>query len=275
MQISELCNLIDLPEVVKDEVIKYEKEIDFTSIEPEMALMNNSTTWERAIEELTKLIAPDETGLKMLTCQLYAVCNTYEKYKDMGISDDIFIDTMKFFSRFINFHNKVYGQYNYVWGWWSVRLISMQEFRIGELEYEMIIQDDKKLISIHIPSDADMTSSKLRKSYLKAREFFDKFYPEYAKVDMICGSWLLAPALKKLLPENSKILQFQKSFELTSQEDDSPGFLDWVYGRRDIPFESLPEHTSLQRKLKQYLLNGGKVEWANGTLISNPFCNNI
>ncbi len=275
MQISELCNLIDLPEVVKDEVIKYEKEIDFTSIEPEMALMNNSTTWERAIEELTKLIAPDETGLKLLTCQLYAVCNTYEKYKDMGISDDIFIDTMKFFSRFINFHNKVYGQYNYVWGWWSVRLISMQEFRIGELEYEMIIQDDKKLISIHIPSDADMTSSKLRKSYLKAREFFDKFYPEYAKVDMICGSWLLAPALKKLLPENSKILMFQKSFELTSQEDDSPGFLDWVYGRRDIPFESLPEQTSLQQKLKQYLLNGGKVEWANGTLISNPFCNNI
>ena len=98
MQISELCNLIDLPEVVTDKVIKYEKEIDFTSIEPEMALMNNSKTWERAIEELTKLIAPDETGLKLLTCQMHAACNIYEKYMEKGISEDIFIDTMKFFS---------------------------------------------------------------------------------------------------------------------------------------------------------------------------------
>lgn len=71
---------------------------------------------------------------------------------------------------------------------------------------------------------------------------------------MICGSWLLAPALKKLLPENSRILRFQKSFVLTSQEADSPGALDWVYGRRDIPFADIPEDTFLQRRLKEYFL---------------------
>jgi hypothetical protein len=190
---------------------------------------------------------------------------------EMGISNDIYIGTMKFFSRFLYYYNKIYGEYKYVWGWWAVRQISMREFRIGDLEYEMIIQEDKKLISIHIPSDADMTSSNLRKSYLKARDFFATYYPEFAETDMICGSWLLAPALKKLLPESSKIIQFQNSFQITSQEDDSPGFLDWVYGRRDIPFENLPEETSLQRKLKPYLINGGKIEWTNGTLISNPF----
>jgi hypothetical protein len=189
----------------------------------------------------------------------------------MGISDDIYVGTMKFFSRFLYYYNKIYGEYKYVWGWWAVRQISMQEFRIGDLEYEMTIQDDKKLISIHIPSDADMDSSNLRKSYLEARDFFAKYYPEFAKVDMFCFSWLLAPSLKKLLPGSSKILQFQNSFQLTSQEDDSPSFLDWVYGRRDIPFENLPEKTSLQRKLKPYLLNGGKIELANGTLIANPF----
>lgn len=210
----------------------------------------------------------------MLTCQLYAACNTYEKYKDMGVLDEIFIETMKFFSRFLYYYNEIYGEYRYVWGWWAVRLISMQEFRIGELEYEMMIQDNKKLISIHIPSDANMASVNLRKSYLEARGFFEKYYPEFAKVDMVCGSWLLAPALKKLLPDSSKIIQFQHSFELTSQEDDSLGFLDWVYGRRDIPFENLPEETSLQRKLKHYIQNGGKVEWANGTLIQNPFLDN-
>ncbi len=271
MQISELCNLIDVPKVVQAKVINCENGIHFKNIEAEIAQMNNPNTWEKAVDDLTKFLAPDEAGLKLLTCQLYAACNTYEKYKNRGISDDIFIATMKFFTRFLYYHNKVYGEFKYVWGWWAVRQIAMQEFRIGELEYEMVIQDDKKFISIHIPSDADMTSSKLRKSYLDARNFFNKYYTEYANVDMICGSWLLAPALKKILPGDSKIIQFQNSFDLTSQEDDSPGFLDWVYGRRDIPFENLPEETSLQRNLKKYLLNGGKVEWANGTLISNPF----
>jgi len=274
MQISKLCNLIDVPKVVQEKVVKYENEIDFVSIENEIAQMNNPETWEKAIEGLTKLLAPDEDGLKMLTCQLYVACTTYEKYKDMRILEDIYIETMKFFSRFLNYYNEIYGEYKYVWGWWAVRQISMQEFRIGDLEYEMTIKDNKKLISIHIPSDVNMTSSNLRKSYLDARDFFANYYPEFAKADMICGSWLLAPALKKVLPDSSKIIQFQNSFELTDQEDDSPGFLDWIYGRRDILFENLPEETSLQRKLKPYLLNGGKVEWANGTLISNPFLDN-
>ena len=274
MQISELCNLIDVPKVVQEKVIKYEKEIYFKSIENEMVQMNDPATWEKALEGLTKYIAPDEDGLKMLTCQLYAACNKYGKYKDLGISDEIYVGTMKFFSRFLYSYNEIYGEYKYVWGWWAVRQISMQEFRISDLEYEMTMQEGKKLISIHIPSDANMTSSNLRKSYLDARDFFADYYPEFAKADMICGSWLLAPALKKFLPDSSKIIQFQNSFKLTNQEDDSLGFLDWIYGRRDILFENLPEETSLQRKLKPYLLNGGKVEWANGTLISNPFLDN-
>lgn len=274
MQISELCDLIHIPSEVKEKVIEYEYLLDFANIENEMAQMNDPKTWDKAIEGLTNFLTPDEKGLKMLTCQLHAACNTYMKYKDKGISDEIYIGTMMFFSRFLYYYKEIHGEFKYVWGWWAVRQISMLEFRIGDLEYEMMIQDDKKLISIHIPSDADMTSSNLRKSYLDARDFFVNYYPEFAKVDMICGSWLLAPALKKLLPDCSKIIQFQNSFEITSQEDDSLGFLDWVYGRRDIPYENLPEETSLQRKLKPYLLNGGKVEWTNATLISNPFLDN-
>lgn len=271
MQIEELCNLIDIPAVVRDKVNKYESELEFASFGTEMAQMNDPKSWEKAVEALTKRLAPDEDGLKMLTCQLYAACKAYVTYKKMGISDTIFIETMKFFSRFLYTYKETYGEYKYVWGWWAVRQISMQEFRVGELEYEMMLQDGKKVIGVHIPSDANMNSHNLRKSYLEAREFFAVYYPEFAKSDMVCGSWLLAPALKQLLPSSSKIIQFQNSFVLTSQEEDSPGVLDWVYGRRDIPLESLPENTSLQRSLKQYLLDGGKVGWASGTLVSEPF----
>jgi hypothetical protein len=275
MNISELCSLIDIPKEVQEKVIKYENEIDFTSIENEITQMNNPILWEKALEGINKYLAPDDDGLKMLSCQLHVACNAYEIYKDKGIANEIYIETMKFFSRFLYSHKKIHGEYKYVWGWWAVREISMHEFRIGDLEYEMTIQEDEKKISVHIPSDANMAISNLRKSYLDARDFFAKYYPEYADVDMICGSWLLAPSLKKLLPDSSKIVQFQNSFIITTQEDDSTGFLDWVYGRKDIPYENLPEETLLQRKLKPYLLNGGKIEWANGTLISNPFLENL
>ncbi|SHN23983.1 acyltransferase domain-containing protein [Gracilibacillus kekensis] len=272
MQLKELCHLLDMPKEVQEKVVKYGNEIDFKKINSEITKMNNPNSWDKEREELTGFLTPDETGLKMLTCQLHAVCNTYERYKDMGISDEIFIQTMKFFSRFLYRYHEIHGEYKYVWAWWAVRQISMQEFRIGELEYEMIIQDNKKVISIHIPSDIHLTSSNLRKSYQDARNFFAKFYPAYANAEMICGTWMLAPELKNLLPEGSRILQFQKSFVITSQDDNSSGILDWVYGSKDIPFKNLPEDTSLQRKLKKYLLDGGKVEWTNGTLVSNPFC---
>ncbi len=148
MRIDELCLLIGVPKMVQDKAIEYENEIDFNNIEAEMVQMNNPNTWEKAVNDLKELLAPDETGLKMLTCQLHAACNSFKKYKNMEIPEDIFIETMKFFTRFLYYHNKVYGEFKYVWGWWAVRQISMQEFRIGELEYEMIIQNDKKLISI-------------------------------------------------------------------------------------------------------------------------------
>lgn len=271
MNIGELCTRIELPEVVTEQVLVYEKQIDFVQIKEVIEQMNHSETWEQAIAAINDTLSPDETGLKMLTCQLYAACHTFDRYKNMGISEEIFRDTMKFFTRFVIAYHKTYDEYRYVWGWWAVRQISMQEFRIGELEYERMVQDGKNVISVHIPSDASLAKPDLRKSYVEARTFFETFYPDFAKADMVCGSWFLAPTLKKLLPENSKIIQFQNMFDITSQEEDNPGVLDWVYGRRDIPFENLPEETSLQRKLKKHLLNGQKVEWTNGTLKAEPF----
>lgn len=34
--------------------------------------MNDPALWDKALEELTKYLTPDEDGLRMLTCQLNA-----------------------------------------------------------------------------------------------------------------------------------------------------------------------------------------------------------
>jgi hypothetical protein len=272
MKIIELCNLLGIDNEVKEKIIEFEKFIDFKRMEQEIEQMKHPESWEVALERLKCLLGADEDGVKILACQLQCACDAYAKYEELGISKEIFIDTMKFFPRFLQDHKEKHGNYRYVWAWWAVRQVSMVEFRIGELEYEMRIENNRHMIDVHIPADADMSIDKLRNSYLKALDFFEKYYPDFKGADMVCNSWLLAPSLKYVLPENSKILQFQKAFQVERMEGDSLGFMDWVYGSKDIPLDKLPEDTLLQRNLKPYLQNGGKIEWAFGKLISNPFC---
>lgn len=88
---------------------------------------------------------------------------------------------------------------------------------------------------------------------------------------MRCESWMLCPVLADLLPAHSRVLAFQRAFEVQRVDAENPGFLQWVYGRKDIPPPELPERTSLQRKMKAHLLRGGKVGWAFGKLSRDPF----
>jgi hypothetical protein len=65
-------------------------------------------------------------------------------------------------------------------------------------------------------------------------------------------------------------LIFQSGFKVLKTYPD-PEFKEWVYKRVDIPDEDLPETTSLQRKLKAYLLAGNTFHSGEGMLIADPF----
>ena len=73
-------------------------------------------------------------------------------------------------------------------------------------------------------------------------------------------------AHKELLPEESRILQFQNRFEVKSWNKEEDAYLEWVFKRKDLPLEKLPEETSLQRKMKAYVLQGGKIGEAYGEI---------
>lgn len=272
MDIQKLCKIIELQPEVSEQVLWYYENINFENMTPVLTELNSRRTWDDGYNNLKTILGDDPDGFKMLTCMLSFVLNTHEEYERKEISEDIFIATMKIFTRFLGEYMTGYGVYRFTWGWWVPRQISCNEFRIGELEYETVDDGENKSISIHIPSDAIMNTANLRKSYISARNFFTKYYPEYKDVDMYCDSWLLSPALEKLLPENSNILKFQKEFIINRVDSDFKYFMNWVYKKDDIPYEDLPENTTLQRNMKKFLLNGGKVGSAAGKLIDNPFC---
>ncbi len=267
-----LCREIGLqPEVTEIVLAGYQELLQNDFFEQNqnketIRLLGSRATWDKGLALLKECLAPDERGFGMLAVMLDYMCGTKEDYQKKGIPDEVFRATMGCFPRFIGEHKVSYGVYGFDRAFWTPRQLSMQLFRIGELEYEFDEQDGKQIISIHIPSDAVMTKERCRDSYERAQEFIGKFYPEWSDKVYGCNSWLLAPGLKLVLPETSNIIRFQSGFNIIKVDEDSKEFLEWVYKRNDIPYEELPEDTSLQRNMKKYLLRGGKIGEADGML---------
>lgn len=266
MNLDELCKCIALPNPMREKVLASSDRFNETEIKVFFEKLDNPLNWKENMDEMKVSLGEDADGSKILTIMLLCTIETYKEYKKRGISEAIFSDTMRFCTRFINEHYEVYGTYAFKWDWWFPRQISLREFRIGELEYEMRYDDGKSVINIHIPADADMCLKNIRKSYKDARIFFQRFFPEYGQADMVCNSWLLSPVLAQMLPQNSNIFNFQKEFNIISIDEKSNDGIKWVYKREDIPFKELPENTLLQKEIKKHLLAGKFIGCAYGKL---------
>ena len=264
--LENLCHDIALPKEVTAKVLALNE-----TISAPCHKLRQEQTWEEGLRELEAALAPDPDGFGMLTCQLRCAVESLADFQALGFSREIYVDTMKCFSRFVGEHLISFGRYGFDRGFWTVRQISAKLVRIGVLEYEVVVDEEgQKAVSIHIPSDAQLEKELLRQSWLDAKKLLISAFPEYADAPWGCGSWLLAPVLQQMLPENSRILTFQSGFTVLKTYPD-PEFKEWVYKRVDIPDEDLPEDTSLQRKLKAYLLAGNAFHSGMGMLKENPY----
>jgi hypothetical protein len=221
-------------------------------------------------EEVTEIIlsAPEEDTLGFATLRehLLAACKAWDVYQQKGIGEDIYLDTMGAFSRFVREHRVSFGCYGFDRGFWTIRQTGCILFRIGVLEYELREQD----VSLHIPSDASLTRQELRDSLERAKEFLARFFPDYVSLPMTCHSWLLSPELPGLLEPEARILTFQRGFAITPAEDDG-NFRLWAFRRSDLSYEELPENTTLQRRLKAFLLEGNRFHSGRGVLRSDAW----
>lgn len=253
MDFIELCEKIGLPR----EVIACLPQ----QAEAPSRLLHGLTvpkTAQAAFQQLNQMCDPSQRGLDMLAWMLRAGLMTWENYGCAGLGEEIFVDTMKCFNRFVREHRDSFGVYGFDRGFWAHRQLSMVLFRVGQLEYELL----DGVVSMHIPSDTDLHISACADSLNRFRETF----PDRAKDPIFVDSWLLSPALRQLLGPDSRILAFQNCFTCEQWDQEQPGFMQWVYGREGIPSAQLPENTSLQRNMKKYLLAGGKIGEARGFL---------
>jgi len=126
-------------------------------------------------------------------------------------------------------------------------------------EWDVIFRSGDDYLSVHIPRSADISLPQRKKSYARAYGVFSACYDDFHPKMLICTSWMLDPALEKLLPESSNILSFQQDFvryPIRSPGTEAEKFVFW--GNYGSP-EEYPEKTTLQRNLKRYVLDGGCI----------------
>ena len=178
---------------------------------------------------------------------------------------------MKCFTRFVKEHGVSYGWYGFDRGFWTVRQVQARLFRLGELEYELLETEGRRVISIHIPSDARLEADKLNASVEKAHQFLHEYFSGWADAAFECESWLLSPKLRTILRENARIVHFQNAFDLEHVDRNDRGAVEWVFqlsGRQaaNADIASLPEKTMLQRGVKNLLMQGSAPGSARGRL---------
>lgn len=267
MTIIELCNGISLQPEVTKEVISFSGQFDFDTVSVYLNEFRIYSHMKEAGTGLQNYLGNDEQHIKILSCMLKGAVDAHDFYQSKGISDEIYFDTMKCFTRFIDESYKMTGEYLLDREWWTARQVGCHLFRIGVLEYEIKHTEDKVIINIHIPSDTIFTRESCDSSLEEADLFLKKCFPEYAECEYRCHSWLLCPELGNMLPEKSNIVQFQKRFRILNQGETDTEFIQWIFHTKSNDYKSFPEKTLLQRKMKAHLLAGGVIHIPYGVLV--------
>ena len=274
-EVNGICKEIEMPEEVTKKIREEINETDFFSLENDFTGLFQLETGGDAAKNIPAKLKITPDSFKPLAVYLAAAAKAWEQYELLGIHREIFIDTMKMFTRFVREHKETFGFYGFDRDFWIYRALSCKIFRLGALEFEMTTCRDNellagyakegdKIISVHIPSDSVMTRENLDDSYNQAKAFFNQFYPEYENSVINCGTWLLDPGLKSLLPSKSRILNFQSDYKILTVTPGDKSYMIWVFKRKYEDYALLPENTTLQRNIKQHLLSGGDMSLARG-----------
>ena len=154
---------------------------------------------------------------------------------------------------------------------WASYFINLRIIEVGSLQYELvdinpITNKKEKCIKIHIPRNTDLEIKNVKKSLIKSKDELAKYF-KLNNLEYYCESWLLSKEVLKLLNNNSNILKFSNLFDIKSGSDCKKDILNFVFNEAlPVKYEALKDNTSLQRNLKDLLVNNGIIKIGIGRL---------
>lgn len=207
------------------------------------------------------------SDLTRLAVVLAMLPDTHEKYRQLGIEDTVFADTMSDIG--IWCANCGGGGLHNVH--WIKNHLDARLFRLGRLQFQLYrlppvaayprtapLTVGAPVVYIHIPQGAPLETEACRLSIARARAFFDQVFPDYAYTCFFSESWLLFSGNKNFMRPGCNILQFAALFHPVCDLPFPAQTMERVFGAKCRRTEDYPEETDLQRRLKAYLLAGGQ-----------------
>jgi len=149
---------------------------------------------------------------------------------------------------------------------------SNKTVEIDKNQWHKVLDENDDVLNVHIPEGSKLDHELCVKSYKDALQFFKKYYPELNPKAFVCNSWLLDIQLKKILGPESNIIKFLEDFHaypIYSPREAQA--YERVFGKYSDNIEDLPENTSLQKKIKEYIMNGNYMRNGAGFILINSF----
>jgi hypothetical protein len=205
-----------------------------------------------------------------------ALPHTRAHHRERGIPADVSRRTLADLGRNMAVHRRRHGMAGVQAPRWLTHHFRGELYQLGRLQFErtrpgqrtvrgleaagLDVTSDTPCLNLHIPDFlGPLSPDACDRSLALAREFFARHYPEEKYRAALCHSWLLDPQLKRYLPEESNVVRFQERFRV-AHEDTEPADTEpvqFVFGDPQLPIESLPRSTSVERAVGDHLRAGG------------------
>lgn len=157
---------------------------------------------------------------------------------------------------------------------WGSEFSNLRLVELGRLQYEFHNGDRKSAFScvnIHIPPEGRLEPAAVRDSLTAAGPYIRQIYgidPD----EFRCKTWLLSNQIRDLYRPDSNLAAFRKMFgtitDGTDCTDEVIGYL--FHCPVGTALAELPAETSLQRAVKQRLLQGSRIQIGEGILREYP-----
>jgi len=209
-------------------------------------------------------------GLLLYLFLRFAV-DAHERYRALGIGDDVYFDTFSDIRIWCLNCARDYGEYGIEQYGWLQEHVQLKLFRLGRLQFQPsaidrdIVVDGRAVfrgqivLNVHIPEGEPLDTRLAEESFARAGTFFRGIAPVY-----MCHSWLLYPELVNIVSPDSNIAKFQRFFHIYDMNPDSREAEQRIFIRTSDDPSAYEARTTLQRSAKTYLESGRKLGSGSG-----------
>lgn len=233
--------------------------LDDAAVEAVMQNDFDEAECRRLLADWTNISLEPPQFLSFVAHTAYLVA--YPEYLKKGIGEDIFIATFRDIRRWQEQYFEDTGKTGIATFRirWFKNHLRLELFALGALQFQLMAEPDK--LNVHIPKGADLSPEAVDDSLRRAFDFFGK-----EEITFCCESWLLSMELRSLLPAESRIAKFASRFAISSTDYSSHQAEERIFGEvKDDPSSYDRLSSSLQRKAKAFLMEGGRLPSSKGS----------